>query len=270
MQFPYCISCSTGIPRVIKSDGTLVRDFKNDFGYVLLSEISQQGNRLAFTKLNNVVIYALDQEFYPILMDSVSSLFPVRSITWSPDEEKYLMLKYGDPTQIELDVYELSTRTVIPIFEFSEPDMYLELHSPGWSADGSQVSFIANKILYIGDAKGVGLQPVSVENQPVLNAAWSNTAHELVYVRHSSDTTKIEMIIYDPISQTSTPLWETKTLEKNLGSYNWHLEWSKDGSSIAFQGTDGEHVGLFIINRDGTDLRQILDGHLLGFDWHED
>ncbi len=256
--------------RVIHPNGTLVHDFQIDFGLTTKSAISEEGNRLA---LNNypyyVSAYALNQEFRPLLLDSVISAYG-SSIAWAPDEDRFLFEMPGDTAadwvlSVGIAVYEMTTRSVIPIFTYPGPPT--TIGSLGWSADGSRVYFTWNHILYIADAKGHGIYPVSDETQEVLYTAWSPAADELAYIRWSPDTDSTEIVIYDPNTGTRTHL-PASAFSKNTSSDEGRkLKWSKDGSSIAFV---DEYSGLFIINREGTDIRQIWAGPIISFDWYED
>jgi Tol biopolymer transport system component len=40
----------------------------------------------------------------------------------------------------------------------------------------------------------------------------------------------------------------------------WDPSWSPDGSQIVFGGFDGQDDGIFIMDRDGTNVRRLTDG----------
>lgn len=257
--------------RVIHPDGTLVRDFQIDFGLTRKSAISTEGSRLAFNNYPYYVFaYALNQEFHPLLLDSVISAYP-SSIAWAPDEDRFLFEMPGDTTpglgvpSVGIAVYEMTTRSVIPIFKYPGPPTTIE--DLGWSTDGSRICFTWDHTLYIADAKGHGFNPVSDETQEVLYAEWSPAADELAYGCWSPDTDSTEIVIYQPNTETRTPLPASAFSKYTLSDEGRKLKWSKDGSSIAFVGGSN---GLFIINRNGTDMRQIYDSPIRSFDWYED
>ena len=261
------------IPIVLKPDGKVIHNFNSDFGEVSRSDVSPAGNRLALSRYPYYVhVYSLDQDFNPILIDSIIAS-PNSSITWAPDGERFLFEMAGD-TSVEYyvqasgaSVYDMTSRTVIPVIDYSvQPYGF---RSPSWSSDGSRVSFIRDSTLYIADANGPGTHPVSIEPQKVQYAAWSPIADELAYIRWSLHKDSTEIVIYDLRTATRTLLPETAS-----SNYYWNeklqLQWAKDGNSIAFTGGFGNDEGIWLIQRDGSNIRQIYKGSVTEFDWNEE
>ena len=56
LESQVCWCPAHGIPQIIHPDGSLVRDFKSDFGTVIEAVISPDGDYMALTKNSNVYI----------------------------------------------------------------------------------------------------------------------------------------------------------------------------------------------------------------------
>jgi dipeptidyl aminopeptidase/acylaminoacyl peptidase len=133
-----------------------------------------------------------------------------------------------------------------------------------WSPDGMQLAYTAPGGLYVLDVATGESRRIDYCGIDMLGCtlAWSPDGSRIAVARGPSP---LELI--DPTSGEST------TLETPEGTVQ--PTWSPDGRRIAFQaiegfGTDPQHARLYVINRDGSDLRLLVEMDAVDPSWSPD
>jgi Tol biopolymer transport system component len=133
--------------------------------------------------------------------------------------------------------------------------------TPIWSIDGTRVSYKAFSSesppgdpatyadLIVVDADGRNRVTIATKLGGLSPALWSPDDRYLLY-SHGPDPS-IEQVFVAPADGSSPPV--------RVGdptTSNWGPSWSPDGSMIAYV----SHNSIFVMNRDGTNLRQVSHG----------
>ena len=144
---------------------------------------------------------------------------------FSPDGERIIFTRFVDEAPVGVFVAALDGSEPVQI---SPPDLVLDDtgFAGSWSPDGSQILFVAraaedqHKEIWIVDADGSS--PHRFEMTPACGGSFSDAS--------------------------------------SAGCYS--PEWSPDGSMIVFtrSSSDGETENIYIVNADGTGLRQVTNG----------
>jgi ABC-type sugar transport system substrate-binding protein len=134
---------------------------------------------------------------------------------------------------------------------------------PSWSPDGSQIAFVSNRendaeggqFIYVMNVDGSNVRQLSVENE----SQWPDWSPDGIWITYENkgDIYKIKADgSGQPVNLTNNP-------EQDI-----QPAWSPDGTNIAWlSGSDG-HWNIFLINPDGSDLRQLTtDGKVTYVTW---
>lgn len=143
-----------------------------------------------------------------------------------------------------------------------------ELRSFSWSADGAQLAVVGNTTgtgnMYLTDSIETPLRPIFANSEfgYLMDAAWSRDGKRL-----STWTIRNNMVAYIVNADG------TKTEEINLGMYTSGApQFSPDGQSLIFEGSDSDSRGLFALDLSDSQIRTI--SNLLedetGFAWSPD
>ena len=144
---------------------------------------------------------------------------------FSPDGERVVFTRFVDDVPVGVFVIDLDGSGLV---EVSPPDLVLDDtgFAGSWSPDGSQILFVGraaedqHKEIWIVEADGSS--PHRFEMTPACGGSFSDAS--------------------------------------SAGCYS--PEWSPDGSMIVFtrSSSDGETENIYIVNADGTGLRQVTNG----------
>jgi Tol biopolymer transport system component len=134
---------------------------------------------------------------------------------------------------------------------------------PKWSPDGSQIMFLSwtkeNPNVYIMNKDGSNQRPVMASSASESMADWSPDGSKIAFV--SNKNGKYQIYVFDLMTQVAVQL--TNNPE---GAFS--PNWSPDGKYIAFSSStkgDGRSQ-IFIMNADGTNVRQMTSYVLGNFD----
>lgn len=124
---------------------------------------------------------------------------------------------------------------------------------PVWSPDGQHIAFISNqdgdRDIWVIDADGSDLRKVTDNREADNHPAWSPDGQTIAY----SSGFPIAIQLINVAGGDSRPLVDSKD------GYGWESTWSPDGQQIAFVSSRDGDDEIFIINVDGSDLRQLTD-----------
>lgn len=131
--------------------------------------------------------------------------------------------------------------------------------APALSPNGQKIAFARRESggtgnLYLMNADGSAQTPLTSGFHEVLGSTWSpdgtHIAFEADPTNDASGLADIYVIGANGVGQVQ--LTDT--------GHAYDPAWSPDGKKIAFDGGDGVHFGLFVMNADGTQLTELTNG----------
>ncbi|MEP6917282.1 MAG: hypothetical protein ABJC89_16645 [Acidobacteriota bacterium] len=213
---------------------------------------------------------------------------------WSPDGKTIAYQSYRSsfPDIIVQYIYELREYTK-PANGSAEKANFL----PAWSPDGTKLAFMSsrdngNPEIYVVNRDGTGLRRLTTHPENDASPTWSPTGNQIAFTSNRSGTPQIWIMNADgsePRQLThetncDRPTWSpapfneiayasrtgagydikifdfatrsTKTVTDGIGS-NESPAFSPNGRHVAFTSTRAGKAQVFVIDRDGKNLRQI-------------
>ena len=177
----------------------------------------------------------------------------INQLAWSPSGEQILFGARNNRGLHDIFIMEADGTNAQPLFKAQNYK-----REPAWSPDGKQIAYMAySKILsawniHIATIDEQSVEPIIPVDRMGGDPAWSPDGTAIAFVMAAFQ--KREIYIYD---------LETNTQEKLLQNESpWMLypTWSPDGKKIAFYWSRaGQQSGVYIVNRDGTDLQQVTE-----------
>lgn len=167
---------------------------------------------------------------------------------WSPDGKKMAMMlsRDGNP---EIYVLSLDGKSRKRITFFSGIDC-----SPTWAPNGLEIAFASDRTgspqIYITDAEGLSERRVTFEGSYNTSPAWSPDGDLIAFVSRIDG--RFQVCTVDPFGVATEVLTDTGN--------NEDPNWSPDGMHIVFSSTRGGNSGIYIMNKDGTGKRRVVDG----------
>jgi TolB protein len=211
---------------------------------------------------------------------------------WSPDGKAIAYTSYRTGFQDIIVSYIYEGRRTNPAAGTSEKQNFL----PAWSPDGSKLAFTSNRDgnseIYVVNRDGSGMRRLT--NNPAIDVTptWSPTGNQIAFTSDRTGTPQIWIMNADGSelrkitneSKCDRPTWSvspnneiayasqtgagfdirifdvasgtTRTITDGIGS-NESPAFSPNGRHIAFTSTRAGKEQIFVIDRDGKNLRQI-------------
>jgi TolB protein len=180
--------------------------------------------------------------------------------TWSPDNKRLAFDSNGQIAVIDLDGshYRLLTKGGDCSQDF-----------PAWSPDGKKIAYTETcgrgmgfAEIYVMDADGSNVQ--NVTNHPADDGlpSWSPDSKQIVFCSNRDGTVSEHQELYTMNADGSN----VRRLAKD--QIAGHPSWSKDGTRIAFVSPVKNIVQVFVMDSDGSNIRQITDSK--GSNWVPD
>ncbi|HOC98329.1 MAG TPA: hypothetical protein PKH54_00175 [Myxococcota bacterium] len=126
--------------------------------------------------------------------------------------------------------------------------------SPSWSPDSKQIAFVSDRGgspgIFVMNADGSGARPLPLDGDYNTGPDWSPDGKTILYQSRGAGS-RFSIHAFDVLSGTS----------KRLSTDNFNNEepsWSPDGRFIAYTSTRDGRKKLFIMNRDGSGVRQVF------------
>ena len=256
---PDYITYASGLPgardiAVVHPDGThafILTDDADNYEPVW----GPNRQRIAFlsNRDGNVEIYyAVASEENPSAIRVTNSVFEESQISWSADGRRIAYTSEdfdGRRTVQHVDVGTLAGEAVV-FGSDGETD-------PAWSPVDNLIVFA--KLDAEGRSTGIFLRDPSNVNIVQLTAgphhfpAWSPDGKRLAYISTQNDGQQdIYIINVSPLGPTSEPYRVTQD-----GAEDYGLEWSRDGSRIAFISDRSGNADVYTIAPDGSGITKI-------------
>ncbi len=184
---------------------------------------------------------------------------------WSPDGSRIAFAREGRPAKAatgNADIYVVNADGTDVVRLTDDPMME---YAPSWSPDGSKIAFAAYDLaagghppsplrLYVMNADGTDMEALGPEN--VEGPSWSPDGTEIAFV--DTETSSIMAIHPD-----GTALRRIVDAAELVGGVHlvYGATWSPNGTQIAFlAGSDSTDTHIYVVSRDGSDVRQVTDG----------
>ena len=215
------------------------------------AKIVFSGNR---ELLENRDIYLMDtdgQEVVNLTNHPADDVQPV----FSPTGEHILFCSDRDRTSFSYDLYLMNAdgSDVRRVFPKSQ-----ERFTPTWSPDGKQIAYVRSKLdvpsIYIAPVDGKREDRVIIGIMPV----WSPDGTEIAFINRRLKHPRYITVLNVRTSRAKF------FFPPDAPGWLRHPAWSPDGNTLAFTWSRvlDENVNtetLYIVNRDGTGLRQRID-----------
>jgi hypothetical protein len=200
----------------------------------------ESGNSILYFRSGSLVVMRLDGS------ESAQLFRPERDAVISPDRTKVVQ---GD-LKIS-DIFGDNTITVAHTLS--------DARDFAWSSDSSKIAFRAKTAaniydLFIVNSDGSHLKQLTQYFDAVDTPAWSPNSQTLAFLSASEGLNKLYLVAADGLS---TP---TKIVN---GSSASPIMWWPDGAKILFYANFADHVGMHLVNKNGSGLELFLNSLIL-------
>ena len=235
--------------------------------------LSPDGSRLAYVTFweygnTEIMTAALDgTDAQRLTHDDAYDTNP----TWSPDGSQIAFITGYSEAQLAVMDADGSNKWLLA------PSVNLKGHpsgqSPAWSPDGSWIAFVGREgnfaegirnVLYTVRPDGSGLTEIG-ELADSWAWSWSPQRNQIAFLGAGEDvaTRKNYRRLLYTISPDGSAFYVVAEAEGIPA-------WSPDGSWLAFSRSDYRGSGIYVARPDGSDLRQVIQGHGGPISWAAD
>jgi TolB protein len=107
-----------------------------------------------------------------------------------------------------------------------------------------------SKEVYIGDYDGANQRAVTANRSLTLGPSWSPDARSLAYSLWPAAGQPTNIYLNTMDGRSAQPI-------VTGGDSNWLPSWAPDGSQLAFASNRSGNMDIWVVNRDGSNLRQV-------------
>jgi hypothetical protein len=227
---------------IVDTDGSNERSLKG--GRSRQPDWSPRGDRIAVNRAADIVV--LDTEG-----NEVGRLTTGESVddapSWSPDQTRVAFDRQGTPGSSRTDVFVVDmdgnakNLTEEPGRTGGQPD---------WSPDGERIVFQRRGAMFVMNADGTGEERLQLPARGAVHEpAWSPDGTQIAVAIDANPT---DIYLFSLAGRTLRNLTDGRATNPRFPS------WSGNGT-LAFAAADG----IWTINRDGSGLKQVIEGERL-------
>jgi Tol biopolymer transport system component len=189
-----------------------------------------------------------------------------RMPAWSPERCRIAFVRFSGTGKGDDDIYEMSAdgKTIHRLTTDPGRDTF-----PDWSPDSRQISFISDRDgsrnLFVMDADGGNQRQLTDQQQ------LPRTARGYVQWQQWSPDGQEKAFTYNPGTEQGTSLYIIRPDGdglRQLVDRAAEPAWSPDGQKIYFFSNRTGQVEIWVINRDGTELKQVSSVYGIVFPDH--
>ena len=226
-----------------------------------LGALTQRQEKIAFLSLRdgNIEIYSMNPDGSDQTRLTNNPTYD-HSAAWSPDGRKIAFVSLRDGND---DIYVMNadgtgvTNLTNTTATRNDP---IYNHSPAWSPDGSRIAFSSQRNgvagIWIMTADGTSQTRLTTQGED--RPAWSPDGRKIAVVWQRVDVelarSVSSIIVMNPEGANPAPV----EIFRTIVACPDYLDWSPDGSTIAF--ADCVNGSIQLINPDGSGLRQLPVG----------
>ncbi len=234
---------------VINLDGSGLRRLTSLPGIVMSPAWSPSGTKLAYVSYEKGKpdLYVVDLRTLSttrfLAFDGLNA-----TPAWSPDGKSLAVTlsKDGNP---EIYVISIDGKSMRRVTFYSGIDC-----SPTWAPNGLEIAFTSDRTgspqIFITDLDGISVRRITHQGSYNTSPAWSPEGDLIAYVSRIDG--RFQICTVDPFGINVNVLTE-------IGN-NEDPAWSPDGMHIAFSSTIGGKTGIYIMKKDGSFKRLIVEG----------
>lgn len=220
---------------IMNADGTERTQLTSDGGNYL-PVASPDGSQIAFCKNNTIYIMDADGSNQRLLYTNGNYMFP----SWSPDGTKIVY----QPNNTEIWVINTDGTGNDYIIQ----GLPANISHPMWSGKTNLIVYYTSgdDIFTIAPVKGSLPKQITFSGNCEI-PSWSPDGSKLIYAKTGLGW---DIYIRDMTTGGETPFYAS-------AGDDHHPSWSSDGEKIVFQSMVGATYQIFVIDSDGTGLRQL-------------
>lgn len=234
---------------IMRPDGTNIQRLTETDDVIEINpKLSYDGKKILFASLidSNIHVMDVDGRNRIQLTDGGGEH---KMPAWSPDGRIIYVLEQDDKKSLVLT--ELGSNNFQVVFETSEENTFL--YDPSFSPDGNQIVFSYKLDLYIINADGTGLTPVTSDGALNVSPSWSPDGNKIVFhAQKVFGRVDIYTINIDGSNETNI----TDTPE-----YDQSPSWSSSGERILFASSRDGGLYFYSMNPDGSQITQLTFDH---------
>ena len=182
---------------------------------------------------------------------------------WSPDGKKLALAVGGEKTT---DIFLVDVaESKFTKLTYSDSTEYYGYRTPAWSPDGRSIAFGSTDGVHLVDADGGNARRLTTEAAAADGLSWSRDGKQIAFLSGTGITErKLGVINSDGSGRLAIAPDLSPALQKPA--------WSPDGSQLAFFADVDGDFEIFVVNGDGTGLRNLTNNNVNDYDlsWSPD